>query len=381
MQYFERSVDLSFTNKKSCFLFGPRQTGKSSLLKKRFPHTKTIDLLLSENYLKYSAHPELLRQEVLALPPESSPIIIDEIQKIPLLLNEVHYLIEKGYKFILTGSSARKLKRGAANLLGGRARERRLFPLTTFELEKYDLLKIINIGSLPAIYTSDDPRDDLMSYVGTYLKEEIQAEGLVRGIHQFSHFLEMAAIMNTELLNFAKIASDVSLNPKTIKEYFLILEDTLIGHTLPPYTKTTKRKSVSTSKFYFFDVGVANALAKRFSIEKGSELFGKCFEHFIFCEIRSYLSYQKDYRTLSFWRSKNRQEVDFLIGDDVAIEVKATNRVQKKHLKGLKALSEENLPFKHKIVVSLDSEARKLEDGIMVEPYHSFLEKLWKGIY
>ena len=373
---YKRIIDLNFTKDKSSFLFGPRQTGKSSLLEQSYPKAHFINLLFSDVYHRFIKNPEYLRQEILALPKEGL-IIIDEIQRVPELLNEVHFLIEKGYRFILTGSSARKLKNGGANLLGGRARTRHLFPLVSIEITDFDLQKIINFGSLPSIYLSNDPIDDLNSYVGTYLKEEIAAEGLVRGISDFSKFLEIAAIDNTELINFSNIASDVGLSSVTIKGYYEILQDTLIGTLVNPYTKTKKRKSVSKSKFYFFDVGVANLLAKRFKISKGSELYGKCFEHFIFCEIKAFLSYSCDLRELSFWRSLKGDEVDFIIGDDIAIEVKSTENVQTKHLTGMKHLIEE-ISFKHKIIVSHDPVKRILDGNIIVYPYQDFLTDLWQ---
>ncbi len=380
MQKLERTIDLSFTNKKSCFLFGPRQTGKSTLLKSLFPYSPFFNFLSSDLFLKYSKRPSVFSEEVRAIKDKSRPIIIDEIQKIPAILDEVHQLIEDGYLFILTGSSARKLKRGGANLLGGRARERHLFPFTSFELKDFKLEHVINFGSLPSIYFSDDPHDDLTSYSGTYLKEEIQAEGLVRSLPYFSRFLEIAAVCNSEQINYAAIASDVGVSAKTIKSYFEILEDTLIGEILNPYSKTKKRKAVSISKFYFFDVGVANNLAGRFNIEKKSELFGKCFEHFIYCEIRSFLAYTNDKRKLTFWRTTSQREVDFIIGDDVAIEVKGTELVTSKHMKGLLAIAEE-VQFKHLIIVSLDSHERVVNSNIQILPYQIFLRRLWGKEY
>lgn len=380
MQNLIRILDLSFTNKKSCFLFGPRQTGKSTLLKFLFPNAPYFNLLNSDLFLRYSKRPAVFREEILAIKDKTQPVIIDEIQKIPALLDEVHQLIELGFLFILTGGSARKLKRGGANLLGGRARERHLFPFTSVELGNLDLMRVINYGSLPSIYFSDDPIDDLNSYSGTYLREEIQAEGLIRSLPYFSKFLEVAAVCNTEQVNYSSVASDVGVSAKTIKSYFEILEDTLIGEMLDPYTKTIKRKSVSISKFYFFDVGVANNLAGRFNIETKSELFGKCFEHFIFCEIRSFLSYSNDRRKLSFWRSTSMHEVDFIIGDDVAIEVKATELVTSKHMKGLKALAEE-VSFKHLLIVSLDPHERAVSSNITIIPYNIFLKRLWGNCY
>ncbi len=380
MQYNVRSLSLKDIERKSLFLFGPRQTGKSLLIAHLFPKAPTYNLLLSDVYLKFTKNPSLFRQEVLALDPKNcGPIVVDEIQKIPLLLDEIHYLIElKNYKFILTGSSARKLKHGASNLLGGRALEKKLFPLIYQEIPNYDLLKILNFGALPSIYHSPDPEEDLLSYVGTYLKEEVQAEGLVRGIQQFSDFLEKAALSNGELLNFANVASDLGVSSKTVSEYFLILQDTLIGNLLKPFNHTKKRKAISKAKFYYFDIGVTNILAKRFRVEEESEVYGKCLEHLIHNEITAYLSYQKDRRELTFWRSVNGQEVDFIIGKDVAIEVKSSKTINAKHLKGLNALSEE-IKFKRKIVISREDQKRILENNIEVYPVLSFLKALWNN--
>jgi len=364
--------------RKSLFLFGPRQTGKTFLLKKRFPAARFYNLLLSDVFFRLSQRPHLLREELISQIDHGQPVIIDEIQKLPVLLDEVHNLIEeKQLKFILTGSSARKIKRGGANLLAGRAATCYLFPLVSAEIPGYQLLKILNFGSLPFIYNSESPEDDLLSYVGTYLKEEVQAEGMVRRIENFSKFLQLAALVNGELLNFSNVASDMGMPSKTIKEYFLILEDTLIGHFLQPFTRTQKRKAISTAKFYFFDVGVANTLAGRSHIRPRTELFGKALEHFIFLEIKAFLSYRNDKRQISFWRSKSGYEVDFVLGESTGIEVKGTEMVTEKHLAGLKSLAQE-IPLKKKIVVSLDSKPRLLEN-IRVLPVSVFLKELWGG--
>lgn len=364
--------------RKSLFLFGPRQTGKTFLLKKRFPAARFYNLLLSDVFFRLSQRPHLLREELISQIDHGQPIIINEILKLPVLLDEVHNLIEeKRLKFILTGSSARKFKRGGANLLAGRAATCHLFPLVSAEIPGYQLLKILNFGSLPFIYNSESPEDDLLSYVGTYLKEEVQAEGMVRRIENFSKFLQLAALVNGELLNFSNVASDMGMPSKTIKEYFLILEDTLIGHFLQPFTRTQKRKAISTAKFYFFDVGVANTLAGRSRIRPKTELFGKALEHFIFLEIKAFLSYRNDKRQISFWRSKSGYEVDFVLGESTGIEVKGTEMVTEKHLAGLKSLAEE-IPLKKKIVVSLDSKPRLLEN-IRVLPVSVFLKELWGG--
>ncbi len=369
------------SQKKSLFLFGPRQTGKTYLLKTLFPDSEYYDLLRSDLYLKLSRRPQLIREE-LSIKKDKiyNPVIIDEIQKFPLLMDEVHYMIENfGITFILTCSSPRKLKKRGANLLEGRARTKYLFPLITAEIPDFDLLRALNFGTIPSIYLSDDPEEDLLAYCGNYLKEEIAAEGLVRRIHNFSNFLQLAALVNTELLNFSNIANDTGLPASTVREYFFILEDTLIGTTIHPYKKTKRRKSVSSSKFYFFDIGVCNSLAGRANIRVKTELFGKALEHLIFTEIKAFLSYSKDMRELSFWRTKSGDEVDFLIGDETAIEVKSSEIVTEKHLKGLRKLSYET-NFKNYIVVSMDSNPREL-NNIKILPVKHFLERLWEGIY
>ncbi len=373
---FKRIIDLTtIIERKSVFLFGPRQTGKSFYLKKTFQNVFYYDLLKTDLFFRLSANPSQIREELLASK-EKKLVIIDEIQKLPVLLDEVHYLIENyDIRFILTGSSARKLKYGAANLLGGRALTRHLFPLTTPEIPEYNLERIINFGSLPAFYTSPDPSEDLESYVGTYLKEEIVAEGVVRKLEHFTRFLCLAAQCDTEMLNYSNIGSDLGMPAKTIREYFRILEDTLIGSVLEPFTGTIKRKAISTAKFYLFDIGVSNILAERSYIKPKTELFGKAFEHFIFLELKAYLDYSRKRAKLRFWRSKAGHEVDFLIGDKIAIEVKGSDMVSGKHLKGLKAL-DEDLDLSEKIVVSMDPVHRRIGD-IDIYPYKIFLEKLW----
>ena len=373
---FKRIINLNLSDSKGLFLFGPRQTGKSYWLLKVFPNAIYYDLLKSDLFFKLSRSPHLLREELLAAK-NNRLVIIDEIQKMPILLNEVHHLMERhNISFILTGSSARKLKRGGSNLLGGRVLYKKLFPLVSHEIPQFDLSRIIRFGSLPAVYKSRRPKSLLQSYVKTYLKEEIQAEGLVRKLQPFSLFLDIAGQTNTQLINYSNIANDIGVSPNTIREYYSILEDTLIGHLLPPYKKTIKRKPVSVSKFYFFDIGVTNALTNRWNITDKTTEFGYLFEHFIFNEINAFLNYTEDGRKLCFWRSKNHQEVDFIIGDNTAIEVKASTEVHNRDLKNLKALSEE-IPFTHKIVVSLEKKPRIIDQQFLILPYRDFLKKLW----
>lgn len=375
---YHRLLDLRPTaQQKSLFLFGPRQTGKTTLLRETFPFAPTYNLLHADEFLRLSQRPQIIR-ESLAMHPPSGPIIIDEIQKLPLLLDEVHACIEEfGVRFILTGSSPRKLKRGGANLLGGRARTQYLFPLVSAEVENLDLQRVWNYGAIPSVYTSEQPQQDLIAYVGNYLQEEIQAEGLVRRIDNFSRFLQTAALCNAQLVNFSSVANDAGVAPRTVIEYFRILQDTLIGALLEPYTKTKKRKAIATAKFYFFDVGVSNTLAGITAVQPKTKVFGDVFEHFIYTELAAYLSYRQDARRLAFWRSTRGVEVDFLIGDEIAIEVKGTETVSERHLLGLNALAED-MPLKQRIVVSLDSHRRRI-GAVEVFPVREFLHQLWGG--
>jgi predicted AAA+ superfamily ATPase len=347
---YDRAIDLNeVLRHRSLFLFGARQTGKSTLVHRRFPDAVFFDLLEADTFRELSARPEYMRQ---TLPPGTRLVVIDEVQKLPSLLDEVHLMIEreKDLRFVLTGSSARKLKRGAANLLAGRAWVARLHPLVSAEVGPGRLLEQLERGSLPAVLDSERPREDLRAYVGTYLQEEIRAEALTRSIENFSRFLTVAATCNGEQLNYTSVGGDAGVPPRTVREYFQILEDTLIGYQLPAYRKTVKRKPVATSKFFFFDVGVANTLLKRSEVVPGSENFGKALEHLVFLEIRARLDYSRADLPLSYWRSQSGFEVVFLVGDRVAIEVKGSPRVTARDQGGLRALAEE-LPLERKIFV------------------------------
>lgn len=381
MNQYTRILDLTdVAKKRSLFLFGPRQTGKTSLLKKLFPQSPFYNLLLADQFGRISYRPNLLREELLALPPQQRevPVVIDEVQKLPLLLDEAHFLIEEyGFHFILTGSSARKLKRGGANLLGGRAWTRYLHPLVSAEIGTMDLVRAVNFGTLPSVYTSDYPEEDLAAYCGLYLAEEIQAEGIVRRVDNFSRFLHAAALVNTELINFESVARDAQVPPRTIREYFSILEDTLVGSMLQPYAGHKTRKAIAAAKFYMFDIGVCNFLSGRKNIALHTELFGKSFEQLIFLELQAYTHYTSDTRQLSFYRDYGGNEIDFILGSDVAIEVKSTAMVTEKHCKGMKKFLEDNT-VQHAIIVSLDDAPRKI-GNIDILPWREFLARLWGG--
>ncbi len=379
---FNRIIDLeALLNKKSFFLFGPRAVGKSYAIRQQLEgKVFLIDLLNSEYYLRLSQNPGLLApmiEAALANSKEIKFIVIDEVQKIPFLLNEVHRLIEeRQWTFLLTGSSARKLKKDNANLLAGRAREARMFPLVSAEIMKFDLDRYLQYGGLPSVYLSDEPLEDLQAYVQTYLREEIQLEALVRNLPAFSRFLEASSLTSGTLLNFTQIASDTGIPASTVREYYFILEDTFIGFMVEPFRKTKTRKAISTAKFYYFDIGVAHYLSKIHSIPKPSELYGAAFEHFIAMELRAYLSYRRKLSIdLCFWQEKNGKEVDFIVGDQLAIEVKATERVTEKHLTGLRCLMEEKITQRH-LLISHDPIALNL-DGIETLHWKDFLNKLW----
>jgi predicted AAA+ superfamily ATPase len=351
--------------------------GKSTLLRHSFPDATYVDLLEADTFRELSARPELLRQ---TLPPSQRLVIIDEVQKLPELLDEVHLLIERNrdLRFVLTGSSARSLKRGRANLLAGRAWSCRLHPLVAPELDHARLGDRLACGSLPAVLDAESPRELLKAYVGTYLQEEIQAEGHSRKLGNFSRFLEVAALTNGELLNFSEVGNDAGVPPRTVREYYRVLEDTLVGHVLPPFRRTARRKPIATAKFWLFDVGVANALVGRWEVPPRSEAHGRALEHLVFLELRSRLDYARSDAELTFWRTRTQQEVDFVVGDQVAIEVKAGGRIARRDLKGLLALAEE-VPLRRKVVVCGERRPRVTDEGVEVMPVEHFLRELWEG--
>ena len=372
---YKRTIHLTqMIKKKSFFLFGPRSTGKTTLIHQSFPKAKIYNLLDSRVYKKLAKRPELLGEEN-----KNQLIIIDEIQKMPSLLDEVHLLIYKtGQKFLLTGSSARKLKRKSVNLLAGRAWSASLFPLTWMEIPQFNLIKYLNQGGLPHIYNNPHYKEELDAYISLYLKEEIKNEALTRNVQAFSEFLDLIALSNGQEINYESFSKDLQISPSTLKNYIEILDDTLIGFKLPGYTKTKKRKSISRSKYYLFDIGVTNTLCQRGAIKQKGELFGKAFEHFIVLEVRAFLSYQRKKLSVNYWRSTSQMEVDLIIGGKTAIEIKAVNLVQDKHLRGLRALKEEGLMKKY-IIISLDENVRKTKDNIEIYPWKQFLDQLWKG--
>lgn len=383
-----RYLDLEVPQGQSIFLWGPRNSGKSTYLRDHFPDSIYYDLLKTDLFFTYLKEPFKLREEILQLSHESlnKPIIIDEIQKVPMLLNEVHWLIEnhKPCHFILCGSSARKLRLAGTHLLAGRAWKAHFYPLVYPEIKNFDLLRALNHGMLPVAYFSSHPKRFLKTYIEDYLVEEIQKEALVRNLAGFSRFLDSMAMSHGEMTNFVNVSRDCGVDAKTVKEYYDILVDTLVGYRLEPFHKLGKREVItSTPKFYLFDVGVAGVLMGR-SLQalKGKEA-GAAFEHWILTELIAYRGLNDLDFSISYWRTKSDLEVDFVLDNgNIAIEVKISSKVDKSDLKGLEAFVEEHKP-KQAYCVSLTQRARKiaLPNGshIVELPWQEFIEKLWNN--
>lgn len=365
------------SEKESIFFWGPRQSGKSTLLKALFTDALFFDLLLSDLYKRLLTNPEYLRETVIAS--EKKVVVIDEIQKLPNLLNEVHWLISNhSIRFILSGSSPRKIIRSGENLLGGRALKYELFPFTSSEIPNFDLLRALNHGLLPRHYLSNNPKRNIAAYIGSYLRDEIVAEAKIRNVDVFARFLESAAFSNGEIVNYTNIASDCGVSSPTIKEYFQILEDTLIGRFVPVFQHKPKRRVIKSPKFYFFDVSITNHLLNRPNIEFGTELFGNAFESFIFQELMAHRHYSGKEYLISYWRTASQLEVDFILGKhEVAIEVKSSNKISSKHLGGIRAFRTE-YQVKRSIVVCTENLAR-INDEIEILPWKLFLDKLWRN--
>ncbi len=371
-----RRFNLSLPPGKSAFLWGPRKVGKTYWIRHHLPGAVIIDLLKTDIFAEFAARPALLRERYQR---HRGLIVVDEIQKIPALLDEVHWLIEnKNISFLLTGSSARKLRRSHANLLGGRAWRRTMTPLSRVETERFDLEEIMVSGLLPSHYLSPDPLEDLRGYVADYLKDEIAGEALVRNIPAFSEFLRVAAVTSSELLNYTNVARETGVSAKVVRGYFDILEETYLGFRISPWKKAVNRRLIETEKFYLFDVGLANYLCRR-RPKPGTPEFGKSFEHYILMEIKAYQAYKNPELDISFWRTAGGLEVDFLLAEKaLALEVKASSRVHEGCAKGLLALAEDG-PVKKQIIVCLEKEPRLLGNGIEIVPWENFIQRLWAG--
>lgn len=374
----ERIFKLQDAENESVFFFGARQTGKTTLLKELFPDVRYYDLLKSDEFERFSRRPWLLREE-LQDGHDGELVIIDEIQKLPVLLDEVHWLIvNRGLRFILTGSSARKLRRSGVNLLGGRALRNTFYPLVSAEIPDFDLDRALNNGMLPRHYLVSDATRRLSGYVGNYLQTEIVEEALVRNLQSFTRFLDAAALTSGEMLVYNNVASDCGVSAVTAKAYFEILIDTLFGFMIPAYTKVMKRRLIQAPKFYLFDVGVTNYLLKRSHLQQGSPEYGHALEHFIMQELVAYFGYNQYDNVISYWRTNSGIEVDAVLGDaDVAIEIKSSTEVKDSQMKGLKSFSDD-YPQARLIIVSLDKYRRRKEN-IEIIPVREFLTDLWLG--
>lgn len=382
MVNIDRALKIKLPPGQSAFLWGPRKTGKTTLLQQSFPKSRFFDFLNTDLYLDIVKNPAHLRQQILAFPEKvlEHPIILDEVQKVPMVLDEVHWLIEnKKLSFIMCGSSARKLKRGHANLLGGRAWRYELFPLTSRELPDINLLCAFNHGLIPAHYFQEDAVKSLRAYVQDYLKEEVFNEGLTRNIPAFSRFFDAMAYSTGEIVNYSNIARDCGVNSKTVREYYQILVDTLLGRFVEPFKRRQDRSVIiKAPKFYLFDVGVSGAIAKRIIVEERGEAFGKAFEEFILMEIAAYRGYRELDFPINFWRTKTGLEVDFVLGaGEVALEVKGATRVDSSDMHGSIAFLKEYKP-KKSIIVCNENEPRVV-NGIVVMPWKHFLHALWQG--
>ena len=382
MVEIERALRIALPARQSAFLWGPRKTGKSTYLRSAFSDSLTIDLLQTDLMLELAKRPALLRERLLATPPEQlrSPVILDEIQKVPQLMDEIHWLIEnQGLSFILCGSSARKLKRGGVNLLGGRAWRYEMHPLVSIEVGDLDLLQALNRGLVPAHYLSPGYRRSLEAYVVDYLKEEVFDEGLTRNVAAFSRFFEAMGYSHGDLTSYANIARDCGVDAKTVKEYYQILVDTLLGTFVEPWKRRQERQVIGkAAKFYLFDVGVAGALTRRRIAAERGESFGRALEHFILMEIQAHRSYRELGYGVHFWRTKSGFEVDFVLGDgEVGVEVTGTSRVDPSALRSLRAFVADLGP-RHAILVC-NERAPRLIEGIEVLPWREFLARLWGG--
>lgn len=378
---YSRVLSLTeLVQKKSLFLFGPRSTGKTTLLRQQFPPERIVNLLRGSVLVSLSQEPDRFREMVRAMPLPDLPVVIDEIQKMPRLLDEVHDLIEdQGIRFILTGSSGRKLRNSGVNLLAGRAWHCNLFPLCSKELGEMDLNRYLLYGGLPQVVDSPDPIEELDAYVTVYLKEEVMAESLVQNLVHFSTFLRTAALSNAQQINYANISRDSGVPVGSVRAWFGILQDSFVGFLLEPW-KGRGRKAVATAKFYFFDVGVANFLAGFRTLERNTTEYRRAFEQFIAMELRAWLSYRRIKETLCYWRTRDGLEVDFVVNSLLAVETKASSRVRPADLKGLRAIAQEG-NFRHRVLVCLEETARVTDDGISILPWRRFLNELWGGTF
>ena len=379
---FKRSLSLPDAGTETFFLWGPRQAGKSTLLRQCYPDGRWIDLLKSDEFRRYLTNPEFLRQEIEAegFHP-GRQVVIDEIQKVPALLNEVHWLMEnRGISFALCGSSATKVKRGAANLLGGRAVRYELLGITAGELgDDFDLTHLLNAGYLPRVYQAQRTTRLLDAYINDYLVQEVAAEGVVRKLPAFSRFLDAASLSDGEVVNLSNFAAECGISQHTVKNYFQVLVDMLLARWVPSYRSRPKRRVIQAPKFYFADVGIVNRLARRGTLAPGSELYGKAFENWVCHELSAWISYREFDGELSYWRLAGGTEVDFVVGSmQLAVEAKASRNIGSRHLRGLRSVIRDHPSIGRRIIVCLEARARRTRDGIDILPAEDFVRKLWK---
>ena len=387
MEYIRRKLDIhNRLRQKSVLLLGPRQTGKTSYVKNELGIEVKAkwDLLNTRTRLQLERDPQLLYDQISALDinVESDVVVIDEIQKVPALLDVVHEIIEeKRIRFLITGSSARKLRKEGVNLLGGRASKVTLLPFVYEEIQalgEKSLEEIFLRGMLPPAWADEDPDGFLEDYVSTYLQDEIAAEGVTRNLPGFGNFLQMAASQSGEQLNYSNIANDIGISRQSVANWYQVLEDTLIGFQLPPWKKSRKRKSVSITKFYLFDVGITRKLSEIDVPSETQSDYGRLLENYIAMELKAWHDYNRRKDTLCYWRTENGTEVDFVIGDEIAIEVKATRNPAPHNLTGLRKIAEER-DFRYRIMVCRETVPRLTEDGILILPWQEFLHRLWSG--
>jgi len=372
------------TKNRSYFLFGPRQAGKSTFVKSLLePQDLYINLLPQKTFLDYVRDPNLFRQEVLShiKKHEKFTCIIDEIQKVPSLLDEVHDLIESyDIKFILTGSSARKLKRGAANLLAGRASTYHLYPCTVEELQlNFDLERALRVGCLPYLWShpisEQDQQEFLESYADVYLREEIQSEGIVRNIAPFVRFLDVAANNDGEIVNYTNISRECGVSAKTVQEYYQILEDTFIAYRVDPWVKSIRKRLVSHPRYYFFDMGITNALCHNYSV-LNTEIRGRRFEQFIILQIIALNHYHRLGFEYFFWRTHTGVEIDLILTKAkkpiIALEIKSSTVITNSDTYALREFLIEYPETKTYILCPIER-SRLMDPNIQIFPWQEFL--------
>ena len=368
--------------KQSFFLFGPRGTGKSTWLKQNMPDAVWVDLLESDEFRSYSAKPERLKELVLASS-ERKTVVIDEIQKVPELLSVVHFLIEKklGFRFILTGSSSRKLKKTGADLLAGRVIKQTLHPFMAVELgKKFSLVSALKQGLLPLVFSAADPDAVLRTYASLYVREEVQMEGLVRNIGNFSRFLEAVSFSHGSLLNISNVARECEVERKVVEAYIAILENLLLAFRIPVFTKKAERATITHPKFYYFDAGVYRSLRPRGPLDKPEEIEGASLEGLIAQHLIAWSSYRNEKNKVYFWRTAAGSEVDFVVyGEEVfwAIEVKNTSKIRPEDLRSLRSFKYE-YPQSNAFLLYRGKDRLK-KDNVLCIPCDEFLLNLDPG--